>query len=211
MSRSGPTPFGYRRKGDQLISDPTESEVRRKIFELFVSLQRQKAVADELGKRGFKTKSGSDFSSQMVGRILKDDLVLGRDENVEQIVSDELFEKCQNVLTGQAKKGGAARLPNHPFAGIAYCGCGGKMYVPTKSRKYVCRKCRAKIGIRDLETIFVETIVTTLEKQNPKSKILSAFKEWPILSLRSKIGLTQTAALRVDINNNKVRITLFDM
>lgn len=211
MTRSGATPFGYKRESGRLIRDEAEAAIRLKIFELFLVHQRKKTVADILGDQGFRTRAGSHFSGQGVGRILSDDIVLGVDPKVDQIVPTALYEKCQNILTAQSKKGGATRTPNHPFAGIAHCGCDGKMYVPTNSRKYVCRECRAKIAIRDLETIFVETMVTRLEKEKPDSKILSAFKEWPILSLRSQIGLTQTVAVRVDIDNNKVRLSLFNM
>lgn len=165
MTRSGPTPFGYTRKGDRLVRNEHEAAIRLKIFELFLVHQRKKSVADILNENGFRTKTGSDFSGQSVGRFLSDDIVLGEDPKVDQIVPSPLYEKCQNILSAQSKKGGATRTPNHPFAGIAHCGCGGKMYVPTGSRKYVCRECRAKIAIRDLETIFVETMITRLEKE----------------------------------------------
>jgi site-specific DNA recombinase len=46
----------------------------------------------------------------------------------------------------------------HIFAGIAFCECGEKMYVPSNSPKYVCRTCRNKIPIADLDAIFSEEI-----------------------------------------------------
>jgi site-specific DNA recombinase len=46
----------------------------------------------------------------------------------------------------------------HIFAGIAYCGCGQKMYVPTNSPKYICKGCRNKISVTDLDGIFCERI-----------------------------------------------------
>jgi site-specific DNA recombinase len=44
------------------------------------------------------------------------------------------------------------------FAGIAFCECGETMYVPSNSPKYVCRTCRNKIPIADLDAIFSEEI-----------------------------------------------------
>ena len=46
----------------------------------------------------------------------------------------------------------------HVFAGILECACGGKMYVPSNSPKYVCRACRNKIAIVDLEGFSTDEI-----------------------------------------------------
>src|SRR5437899_3478928 len=51
-----------------------------------------------------------------------------------------------------------ARKPVHVFAGIAHCECGEKMYVQSKTPKYVCQKCLNKIAIVDLEGIFCDEI-----------------------------------------------------
>jgi hypothetical protein len=51
-----------------------------------------------------------------------------------------------------------AQKPVHIFAGIAQCECGQKMYVPSNSPKYICRGCRNKISIADLDGIFCEEI-----------------------------------------------------
>ena len=57
----------------------------------------------------------------------------------------------------QAQRRPAMR-PVHVFAGVAHCQCGEKMYVPSNSPKYVCRECRNKIAIVDLEGIFCDEI-----------------------------------------------------
>jgi len=74
---------------------------------------------------------------------------------VEPIVSEEVWKECNAILDDQEKRNRRpAKKTLHLFTGFAYCECGDKMYVPSDSLKYVCYKCRNKIGIADLEEIF---------------------------------------------------------
>jgi site-specific DNA recombinase len=55
------------------------------------------------------------------------------------------------TASAQKRKG---RRPEHLFAGLVFCGCGKKMYVPSNSPKYTCQACRTKIPESDLEHLF---------------------------------------------------------
>ena len=49
-------------------------------------------------------------------------------------------------------------LPTQVFGNLAHCRCGHKMYVRSNNPKYVCRACKNKIPIVDLEGIFREEL-----------------------------------------------------
>ena len=131
MTKSGPTSFGYRRKNGRLVFDETEASILKHMFDLFFEHQRKKIVAEILNAEGHKTRNGSDFTGQTVGRLLTKDIVLGTKGELDALISQELFDNVQNILAMQ--KGQAKRKPAHLFAGLTYCGCGGKMYVPSGS------------------------------------------------------------------------------
>jgi len=172
--------FGYRWEGKQLVIDPKEAPVRKLIYELFLEHKRKKTVARLLNGAGYRTRSGAKFGYSTVYRLLRDPTAKGlRRANYTRrtgksnekfaykpqeewifttapaIVSAELWDECNRILEEQLKKNKrVTRKATHLFSGVTFCGCGGKMYVPSNSPKYTCPNCRNKIGTRDLEEIF---------------------------------------------------------
>jgi hypothetical protein len=66
-----------------------------------------------------------------------------------------LWEQVNQIIEEQLKSWKKpGKLPVNVFGNLAHCACGSKMYVRTKSPKYVCRACKNKIPIVDLEAIF---------------------------------------------------------
>jgi site-specific DNA recombinase len=78
---------------------------------------------------------------------------------VEPIISEELWTTCNNILDGR-KDNRPGPKPVQLFAGLLYCGCGenNKMYVFSRSPKYVCPKCRNKIAISDIDQIIQDEL-----------------------------------------------------
>lgn len=78
---------------------------------------------------------------------------------VPAVVSEELWDSCNAFLTERAAK---AKRQGRPavqlFSGVTLCECGTKMYVPSNTPKWVCKKCRNKIPIVDLEQVFHEKL-----------------------------------------------------
>jgi site-specific DNA recombinase len=180
--------FGYQWKDKRLIPDPKEAPVRKLIYELFLEHKRKKTVARLLNEAGYRTRNGSKFSDTTVGRLIKDTTAKGLhranwtkgppDKNqkrvikpqeewvfsqVEPIITEDLWEQCNAILDEQEKSNKKPpRKAVHLFSGRVFCQCDYKMYVPSNSPKYICYKCRNKIGETDLEDIFHEQLKTFL-------------------------------------------------
>lgn len=181
----GQAPFGYKWENSQLVLDPTEAPVRKLMFELFLEHKRKKTVAHLLNEAGYRTRKGSLFTGTSIDRLLRDPIAKGKRRanytkslgdgkhwelkpesewvwcEVEPIVSEEVWNEVNQILSEQRRKN--KRIPRksvHLFAGLTYCMCGEKMYVPSNSPKYICRKCRNKIPVEDLEKVFHEQLKT---------------------------------------------------
>lgn len=177
----GIPPFGYQWTDGKLTPDPHTAPVRRLVYELFLEHRRFKTVATILNKAGHRTGRGSKFSDTTVRRLLEDPIAKGQRRanysqitaegkvelkpeeewiwsQVEPIVSAELWDECNRLIAERRRGRKPYRRTVHLFSGVTHCHCGGKMYKLSNTPKYVCRACRNKIPVGDLETVFVEQL-----------------------------------------------------
>ena len=207
MPRSGPTPFGYKRRNGRLVPEPDEARIRVSIYDLFIEHRRRKTVADIINADGHSTRNGAMFSGQTIGRLLKDNRVTGMPGQVDALIGHETYEKCQAILRSQ-KNNSIYRKPRHVFAGLTFCKCGGKMPVPSKSKKYTCKQCKDKIYASDLEAIFVDQLT---EHENRQLKELA--RRWDNISIEEKISIVSitTKWIEVDKRQSRVVVTFLDI
>lgn len=158
-STGGIAPFGYAWRNGSLVIENSEAQTRKLIYELFLKHRRKKTVAKLLNDLGYRTRNGAFFSDTTIDRLLRDatakgiKVIDGKETKVESIVSEDVWQRANNLLGQKATK-----PPVDLFTGFAFCECGGKMTVPGNADKYVCSECRHKIPAGDLEEIFVSQL-----------------------------------------------------
>jgi site-specific DNA recombinase len=205
-STGGVAPFGYGWQGGKLIINEAEAPVRKLIYELFLKHRRKKTIAKLLNDLGYRTRNGSLFSDTTIDRLLRDTtakgirIVDGREIKVEAIISNEVWERANNLL-GIKQTRQAVQL----FAGFAFCSCGGKMIVPGNLDKYVCLDCRHKILIDDLEEIFaVQLAGFPLESGNDSDIHLSEY--WIDLSSKEKRIVIEQICAKIIVGKTEIQI-----
>jgi site-specific DNA recombinase len=200
-SLGGAAPFGYMWKDKRLVVNPAEGPIRKLMYEIFAEQKRKKGVARLLNKAGYRTRKGAKFTDTTVVRLLQDTTAKGfyrsnhtyRDGKgkliqkpesewvltpVEPLVSTELWQHCNALLAPRPGKIALGPKPLHLFAGLLFCGCGQRMYVFSRSPKYVCPKCRNKIAIEDIEAIYREELEDFFVSQERVQTHLSRANEF---------------------------------
>ena len=131
----GVPPLGYRVENKRLVLNEQEAEVIREIFQLYLDVGSAFAVAGELNRRGWKTKTGRVFDRHSVQRILTNPLYAGKvrsegqlyDGAHEATVDQETWEAVERNLKRSGKRrGGRLGAKSGAFlGGLVRCGvCG---------------------------------------------------------------------------------------
>ena len=154
-----PAPFGYKNAEKTYIPDEESgsAQIVREIFERYANGEKQREIAISLGQRGIRTKRGNVPENRWVDYILWNPSYIGKirwtpdgdrlvgskrdfrndnikvtDGNWQPLISQELWDKVQALLTAQKKaypKYAKRQQPiDYMLKGLARCSiCGGTL------------------------------------------------------------------------------------
>lgn len=146
MFTGGRVFLGYRVEAGKLIVVPAEAALVREIFRLYRAEGSLSAVAQDLNRRGWKTKGGARWDKGAVHRLLRTPVVAGlmraREETVagqhEAIVSRQEWDAVQAMLDGQDRgRGDVPRQRSSALlAGALHCAAcsSGMVYRATSAK-----------------------------------------------------------------------------
>lgn len=199
-SIGGQAPFGYAWDNSELVINEDEAPIRKLVFELFLKHQRKRIVAKVLNEKGYRTRKGSEFNASFIRRILLDPVSKGvrrvnylttRKGHIEDkheddwvyvkvpaIIDEVTWNETQRIHKEQkAERKIPLKKSLNLFTGIAKCGCGGKMYVLSKTKKYTCNDCKRKITCTDLEEIFKDQLHSFSMSEHSVEEVLELTKK----------------------------------
>ena len=151
-------PFGYvnNLKTRNIEPDPVKSRVVKKVFADFATGKHTlKSMGHRLSFWGVINRSGKTLTKSSVKRILNNKAYLGiithRGEefegNFEPIVSLDIFEAVQNLLSRRARPRKSKKSHDFPFTGLLTCGeCGAAITAQWSKGKYRYYRCTKRLG-----------------------------------------------------------------
>lgn len=187
--RLGPPVYGYQwNAARQLEIVEEEAHIRKLIYAWFIKYQKLHLVAEELNACGYRKRpkkqgqEGEPWAGEDIKRLIQDTtakgtrralyskngkgrmLILPESEwkwlPAPAIVDEEIWNQANEILAGLSKQ--VIKAQQHLFAGILFCGCGGKLYRnrPDTGSYYRCnqRGCKNAIRLEELEQIFLDEI-----------------------------------------------------
>ena len=210
-------PLGYYRPtiGSNIAPEPTTAPFIRMIFEEYAKgSYTYLSLAEYVNARGFITRNGKGVCMQMIEKILKNPLYMGRIKtwgldikgNFESIVEEGLFMQCQKGYRKTYTKMNRSVLnPNFPLRRNCICSeCNTSLTGSTPTSRGIeysyyhhhkqnCLKAKF-IPKETFEQLFVEY----LNDLTPNTKYEKIFKA-------IVVDIWQTNYKKLDENNAKVR------
>ncbi|PGX79598.1 resolvase [Bacillus thuringiensis] len=145
---------GNKRKHTKLVINEKEAQTVRQIFELYISGNGYKAIANRINKEGHRGKKGKPFSINTIKTILENPVYIGvirynvrrnwtdkrrgdinpnpvfQKGKHDAIISQVTWEKAQQILKQRSHKPNRVHGGAFPFTGVLRCPkCGAGMVV----------------------------------------------------------------------------------
>jgi site-specific DNA recombinase len=154
-------PIGYLNElGKQgkkvIVVDRSVSSVIRRIYELYASGRHSLAsIAQLISDESYFEAGKKKFGKRLVHKILTNPIYSGSfnwngvlyEGNHEAIVSKELFDQVQDMLSGKGRCPSSPQKHHFAFQGMVVCGhCGCAMVAEIKKGKYIYYHCTGNKG-----------------------------------------------------------------
>jgi site-specific DNA recombinase len=212
-------PLGYyntKRGGVKtIIPDPERSELVRDAFERYATgAYKRQEVLEWITDKGLRTWTGKRLSAETFSRMLSNPLYAGRivvqgnkggagkdwriveKGNFEPIVSEDVFEKVQALLTGRRPIVSPRRRanPEFPLRQFVKCGSCGKPLTGSKSTSrtgerysyYHCQNKNCTAPVRVAKSRLEAEFKTFLHQLKPNVEYTRVFRQSVILVYRDK-------------------------
>lgn len=154
--------LGYAIINKKWVKIPEEIEVCMQIWDLYDKYDSLRKVRDEINNRGYRNSVGKLFTTESIGRVLKNEkakgvIVMGKyhhDFNLKKIVkmpeenwtripapelayvSEERFDSVQKRLQAKTGNGRGKHIGRDPYSGKMYCNlCGSVLWRRETVRK----------------------------------------------------------------------------
>jgi site-specific DNA recombinase len=232
----GRPPLGYSIDKDKhkLVINPKEAEIVRKIFDKYIEKRSITSVTMIINDLGFTTKQhasetgkkfgGIQFRSNGLQQLLRKPLYIGKisyqgeiyQGEHEAIISEETFQKVQNILAENRPKWKMEKKAKHIglLSGLLRCkACNCAMYysynIKASKYKYYYYLCMSasKRGYKTCPTRLLnaqkieQKIIELLRTLTPLPKLEE--KVWDTFSLQDKIAIIKTVLKEASFDGNK--------
>ncbi|MGN0649172.1 MAG: recombinase family protein [Oscillospiraceae bacterium] len=196
-------PLGYKWGDDKKLQiDEATAEIPKIAFSMYADGKGKTEIANELNRRGYRTRFGNEFQTQSMDIMLKNKKYIGvytfKDIEIEggcpALIDKETFDRVQEMLGITKKNMGRNRAKvEYYLAGRLFCGeCGEKMIAVggtsqngTQHHYYRCKNrgkcCDKKAERKDfLEWYVTEQVLALLNmdehKERLADKVIEAYK-----------------------------------
>lgn len=169
----GPAPVGYKKKDKKLVIDDIESEVVRRIFDLYIKGMAANSITNLLNKEKILNKK---WSPTHIDRILSNEIYIGNYIHRKTIKGEEsqrfvgiapaiIEEDIFNIAQVQKQKNikNYKRKQTYIFMQCIKCpkcekimgGCSSKSHTGDKHCYYQCTKCKIRIREKKIEKVTI--------------------------------------------------------
>ena len=171
----GTMTFGYGVDDEgYYIIDENTGPIVKEIFERIATGETAKSIGEDLNARGILTVRGNPFSKNSLQNILRNEKYKGIyifgdtriPDGMPRIVSDELFDDVQEILSHQSR-GHRPAVEDYILTGKLYCGCCKQQMIGSSGtsgtgntyRYYICKSPRNRCRKKNVPKDFIEDLV----------------------------------------------------